>query len=223
MSTTTTPTDTDRSDSSTEYKYVVVRTDGTHTFDYETRHEAIGAAAIYGGSVVPIVESCLVHFSNAGPTHLGNKYYGDRQIIPTTHGKTRIDRIDIVRQVNGNTQETVESYWRVACPECYREFESEDGSEDARGEVIDRMLECCDIEWFPPSDWVDNCEICGSDHRGEYNCEPPAWREPFPGVECDYTCVRCGWSGPGKDLQGPNGECPECDSAAVQPTGETDG
>ncbi|WP_246998408.1 hypothetical protein [Halosolutus gelatinilyticus] len=49
--------------------------------------------------------------------------------------------------------------------------------------ILDAMHACCGAERFPPSDRVEDCEICGSDHRGEYNCSPPAHREPCPGAD----------------------------------------
>lgn len=216
MSTTTNPA-ADSPEASTEYKYVVVGTG--NPFDCETRHEAVGKLARYDTAerIVPIAESCLVRY-NRYPEHLGNKHYSDRQTYATTHGTTQIDRVDVVRMVNGNQQDTLESHWTVDCPVCRRTFESDDAAEDARLPLLDEMHACCGTEWFPPSDWVDDCEICGDSHRGKYNCTALAWRDGFDGLEGDESCscAKCGWDGSGEGLLGPRGECPECESRAVR-------
>lgn len=216
MSTTRETAAGDSADASTEFKYVVLGT--SVPFDRETRHEAVGELAIHDGAdrVVPIAADCLGR-QHRNPVHLGNKHYGDRRYLATTHGAVRIDREDLVRFVNDTRQDVVETTWTATCPDCHREHSVDGAGEDARSELIDEVLECCDdVEWFPPSDWVENCEICGSDHRGAHNCEPPAFRDPFPGVDETYRCAACGWDGDGEELQGPNGECPDCDSPAVQ-------
>lgn len=189
----------------------------------DTRHEAVGDLAKYGDwdrhAVVPIVDRCLVSQATSitvGPRHLGNQYYGDRDYVATKHGAVRIEREDLVRFVNGNRQDVVESEYYADCPVCGRRVSVDGGDEAARSDLIDKLLEHCGTEWFPPSDWVEDCDICGEDHRGEFECSPPAFRSPFPGTDQDYACARCGWDGHGEDLTGPNGECPNCDSAAVR-------
>lgn len=99
---------------------------------------------------------------------------------------------------------------------CGRRVSVAGGGEAARGDLITQVLDHCGTEWFPPSDWVADCDICGEDHRGEFGCFPPPRRQPFPGVHEDYECARCGWTGHGEDLSGPDGECPTCDSPAVK-------
>lgn len=204
----------------TNYQYVVV---GTGTAPaYDTRHEAVGACARYDADrVVAVAESCCGRL-HRNPEHLGNKYFADRRRIPTTHGVASIDRVDVVRMVNGTQQDTLESHWEIQCPVCYRTHETDDGSEAAREDALEMVHECCGAAWFPPSDWVSDCGICGGDHRGEFNCDPPARRNPFPGVGRAYRCVPCGWGGPGTDLEGPDGKCPECGSPAVEPVGESE-
>lgn len=189
----------------------------------DTRHEAAGDLAKYGdwedGDIVPITESCLVNQPTSmivGPIHLGNKYYGDSDYLATKHGAVRLEREDLVRFVNGNQQETVESTWYGDCPVCLRRVSVDGPGEGARSDLISQVIDHCGTEWFPPSDWVEDCDICGDGHRGEFECRPPGSRTPFPGVDEDYTCARCGWDGHGEDLTGPNGQCPNCDSPALK-------
>jgi len=211
---------TDTSETST-YRYVV--TAGA-TPDYETRHEAIGALARFGDweadEVVPITESCLTRLHRY-PEHLGNKYYGDRDYLATTHGPVRLNREDLVRFWNDAQQEVVETTWEADCPVCYQTHRVEGPGEDARSDLITAVLGCCDAEWFPPADWVADCPVCGTSHRGVFECRPVAYREPFPGVEKPYACARCGWDGEGSALTGPGGECPNCESTAVQVVSES--
>jgi Zn finger protein HypA/HybF involved in hydrogenase expression len=188
----------------------------------DTRHEAIGDLAKHGDwerdDVVAITENCLVDWDHAGPVHLGNRYYGDRRYLATKHGAVRIEREDLVRFVNDTRQDVVESTWYADCPICGRRVSVDGGSEAARSDLIQQVLDHCGTEWFPPSDCVEDCDICGDDHRGEFACTPPSLRTPFPGVDEDYACARCGWDGRGDELTGPDGECPNCDSTAVEVT-----
>jgi hypothetical protein len=199
-----------------DFKYVYPGIVG----ERDTRHEAIGDLAKYGDweryDVVAITENCLVDWQDNGPRHLGNEYYGDRDHLATKHGAVRIEREDLVRFVNGNRQDVVKSEWYADCPICGRQVSVEGSGEGARSDLISKVLDHCGTEWFPPSDWVEDCEICGEDHRGEYNCPPPGMRTSFPGVDEDYACAHCGWDGTGHDLPGPDGECPNCDSPAVE-------
>lgn len=207
----------DASDKSqqTAFKYVYTGIIG----ERDTRHEAVGDLAKHNdwetNDVVAITENCLVRW-DTGPTHLGDKHYSDRDYFATKHGAVRIERVDLVRFINGNRQEVVESEWRADCPICGRRVSVDGGSEAARSDLTTQILEHCGTEWFPPSDWVADCSICGDDHRGKFACRPPALRTPFPGVDEDYACARCGWDGHGEALQGPNGECPNCNSGAVE-------
>lgn len=187
--------------------------------DYDTRHEAVGVLAKHGAAddeVVAIAENCLVRWQDNGPEHLGDKHFGDRRKLATTHGAVSIDHEALVRTWNGDEQGVVESSWVIDCPVCFRTHKSDEGTEEARGDLIDEVLACCGAEWFPPSDWVEDCDVCGDSHRGEFGCSPPGLREPFPGVDEAYACAQCGWDGRGDGLQGPNGECPNCDSGAVR-------
>lgn len=146
---------------------------------------------------------------------LADATWGDRTRMLTSAGVVDLEDVSLIEHVNDRQGEVQEHYHRATCPECFHDHRR-DGGEDARRELIDALLECCGIEWVTPSDYVTDCDICGDGHRGRYNCTPPSGREPFPGVDEDYACAACGWSGHGGDLQGPFGECPDCDSPAVQ-------
>jgi len=203
----------------TEFKYVYPGIIG----ERETRHEAIGDLAKHGNwerhNVTPITENCLMsatYSTTVGPRHLGDEYYLDRDYLATKHGAVRIEREDLVRFVNGSRQDVVESEWYADCPICGRRIAVAGGDEAARSDLITQILKHCGTEWFPPSDWVEDCDVCGEDHRGEFECRPPGLRTPFPGIDEDYRCARCGWDGHGEDLNGPDGECPDCDSPAVE-------
>lgn len=207
-----------------DFRYVLT----THNFDYDTRHEAVGDRARFGDAdtdeVVPIHEDCLVDPAvdriTVGPRHLGNEYFGDRETFPTTHGAVAIDQVSLVRVRNGNTKEVVESHWEISCPICDTTHESDSGSEDGRREVIDSALACCGAEWFPPSDWVEDCSICGGSHRGEFGC-PPLLDHDRQDVPDDgrFTCRSCGENGEMNDLWG-IGSCPACDSGALEVSGD---
>lgn len=200
----------------TEFTYVYPGIVG----ERDTRHEAVGDLAKYGDwerhDVVAITEHCLVRWQDNGPTHLGDKYYGDRDYLATKHGAVRIEREALVRFVNGTRQDVVEAEYVADCPICGRRVSVAGDDEAARSDLITQVLDHCGTEWFPPSDWVEDCDICGGDHRGEFGCRPPGRRQPFPGVDEDYACARCGWTGHGEALSGPDGGCPTCDSPAVK-------
>lgn len=149
-------------------------------------------------------------------THLGDELYGDRHQMATDNGILSIDQVVLKEIVNNHKESVREAYWRATCPVCYREHEVDGGGEDAREKAIDSALECCDSEWLPPQDWVEDCSICGEDHREVRNCVPPSRRDPFIGADADYRCAVCEWDGPGDELTGPRGTCPECGSTAVQ-------
>lgn len=219
MSTEVKPGDCEQDTGTSSFKYVYPGMVG----DRDTRHEAVGDLAKHGDwdrhDVVPITENCLVRQVTSitvGPRHLGNEYYGDRDYLATKHGAVRLNREDLVRFLNGNEQETVETEWYADCPICGRKVSVDGMGEAARSDLITRVLDHCGTEWFPPADWRDDCGICGDDHRERHGCRPPARRDPFPGVDEHYQCADCDWGGHGENLQGPNGECPDCDSPAVQ-------
>jgi uncharacterized OB-fold protein len=202
------------------FRYTARTLDTTH----ETRHEAIGALACYGDwesdSVAPISESCLVRrwgTTFVGPDHIGDKYFDERQYMATTHGVAQIDQVSLVRRVNNHTEKVVNSWWEIECPVCGFTHEIDGSSEDARREAIDVMLDCCDIEWQPPSDWIEDCEICGDSHRERHDCTCLSHREPFPSPDSHrYDCAECQWTGDGDDLHGPAGFCPDCGTSAVR-------
>lgn len=205
-----------RRDTMAKFKYIYRGMIG----ERNTRHEAIGDLAKHGdwknGEVVTITENCLVDWQDNGPVHLGDKHYSDRDFLATKHGAVRIEREELVRFVNGNRQEVVKSEWYANCPLCGRRITVEGGDEATRSELITQVLDHCGTEWFPPSDWVEDCEVCGENHRGEFECRPPGLRMPPPGEDEDFTCAWCGWKGRSEDLMGLGGKCPNCDSPAVK-------
>jgi hypothetical protein len=84
----------------------------------DTRHEAIGDLAKHWDwdryDVVPITDNCLVGQVTSlrvGPRHLGDEYYNDRDYLATKHGAVRIEHEELVRFVNNNRQDVVESKW----------------------------------------------------------------------------------------------------------------
>ena len=142
--------------------------------------------------------------------------YDSREKVATDEGVFRIKRVTITKTV-GNKEEIIDSYWQAECPVCYRTHETDSPSEDVRTDLIDTVCGCCGAEWLPPSDWVEDCEICGTSHRESRDCKPLSMREPFPDPdEHRYECSECGWSGEGDEFGNPDGYCPECDSAAVR-------
>lgn len=217
-------TESDGTDSATEFAYVVVSS-AVPNFDYDTRHEAIGVVAVHGNwhadAVVPVVTGCLVRWGDAGPRHLGDQYYDDRDYLATTHGAVRIECEEVVRKTNGEATEVVESRWFADCPICGREHDTDEATEDARSDLFEAVLDCCGAEWVPPSDWVWDCPVCGRDHRGEFGCPPVAHhgncKVPV-NVDDPVQCLACGWDGAGGDLSGV-GRCPGCQSGAVEVSG----
>ena len=142
--------------------------------------------------------------------------YEDREKVATDEGVFRIKSVTIMKTV-GTKEELLDSYWQAECPVCYRTHETDDHSEDVRTDLIDQVCECCGAEWLPPSDWIEDCEICGTSHRESRDCKPLSMREPFPDPdEHRYECAKCEWSGEGDEFGNPDGYCPECDSAAVR-------
>lgn len=141
--------------------------------------------------------------------------YEDREKVATDEGVFRIEQVTVMKTV-GTKEEILDSYWQAECPVCYRTHETDSQSEDVRSELAEDVYDCCGAEWIPPSDWVEDCPACGTGHRESYGCIPVSAREPFPGVDEDYECIDCGWDGHGSDLQGPDGECPDCDSRSVR-------
>lgn len=207
-------------DESGQFKY----TARTLITTYDSRHEAVGDLVRYGDwqtdSVVPISENCLVQQPGTifvGPDHIGDKHWSDRTKVPTTGGVTNIDHVSLVKQVNGTEASVEESWWATDCPVCHTRHEVQGADEDSRGEAIDQMLACCGVEWVPPTDWLEECSICGDSHRESSECTRLSMREPFPDPESHtYDCAECEWSGGGADIQGPDGLCPDCGTASVR-------
>lgn len=151
----------------------------------------------------------------AHPECVADACYESREKVATTEGVFRIKPVKITKKV-GTKTEVVDSYWQADCPVCYTTHETDSRSEDVRTDLIDDVCDCCSAEWMPPSDWIDDCEACGTSHRESHRCKPVSMREPFPGVEEDYECLDCEWDGRGTELQGPDGQCPECDAYSVR-------
>ncbi|ELZ96616.1 hypothetical protein [Haloferax sulfurifontis] len=153
----------------------------------------------------------------AHPQCVADDCFGKREPVATTEGVFRLERVTIKKFVGqGQKESLVDSYWQADCPVCYQTHESEESGEDARMELFGGVLDCCGAEWMPPAGWVEDCDICGDDHRGEFNCTPLSWRKPFPGIDNDYVCAECDTENHGSDLDGPNGACPECGSEALK-------
>lgn len=148
--------------------------------------------------------------------HIGDELYGDRFRIATTEGVLKIEQVSITVMTDGYSERVEDSWWRATCPVCRREHESDGPSEDERMVAIEAAHDCCGAEWLPPQDWIEGCEVCGEDHREYHECVPPSRREPFPGIDREYSCRECDWAGAGEDLQGPDGRCPECETTAVE-------
>lgn len=152
--------------------------------------------------------------------HLGDDLFGDRFQIATTEGILPIDSVRVLKQVNRREPKFERGFWRGTCPVCGREYEVEGGSEDDREDAWQAALDCCGAEWLPPTDWVDDCDICGDSHREKRGCTAIWIREPFPNPEShEYDCSECEWSGEVEDFGNHKGLCPECDSAAVRAIG----
>lgn len=211
------PQETATEHSDAEFKYVYQGMVG----ERDTRHEAVADLAKHGdwanNRVVAISENCLVHWDDNGPTHLGDDHYSDRDYLATKHGVVRLERESLVRFVNGNRQDTIESEWFAECPICRREVRVEGGDEAARSDLVSEVLDHCGTEWFPPSDWVEDCDICGSDHREAHGCRSPSLRAPeleHPVEAVD--CAECEFEGEPEDLNPPEGVCPDCGTTAVR-------
>lgn len=141
--------------------------------------------------------------------------YERRSLVATPEGSFKIKPV-IVKEIENGQEKVIDSFWRADCPVCYRTHESDEKTEEVRTDFIDQVTDCCDTEWLPPADWVEDCDICGGDHRGS-RCIPISRREPFPDPETHrYDCSECEWSGKGSDFEGPDGECPECGTRAVR-------
>jgi len=159
----------------------------------------------------------------AGPMYLGNQYYSDRNRVPTNYGVVRLDSETIWRFWNGAKQEIVGGHYEADCPCCYRTHTVEGTDDDARFELRETVLACCDdVEWQPPSDFLDPCGVCGHSHRERHDCTPPSFRDPKPDFDAPASCTECEWS---IDQLGEtpthSGSCPECGSAAVN-VGDSD-
>jgi len=156
--------------------------------------------------------------------HPGDEVYQDRRRMATTEGVMNIDMVTVEEIVNnGETKETVKTFWRANCPVCGVAHEQGPVSEEsAREEAWRSALNCgtlerCGAEWVKPEDYIEDCDICGDDHRERDGCTVLFLREPFPGPDSHrYSCSDCGWEGEGDDFDNHRGYCPECESAAVR-------
>lgn len=159
----------------------------------------------------------------AGPQYPGNLYYGDRDRIPTNYGTVNIDSETIQRFWNGSMQEVIGGHWEARCPCCYEDHVVEGTDDEARADLVDMVLECCDeVRWLPPSNYLDPCDVCGRSHREQHQCTAPAHRNPFPDADQPAECTECGWSiGRLQDAPTHDGSCPECESNAVKVGGDS--
>lgn len=153
-----------------------------------------------------------------GPMYRGNLDYGDRKRIPTNYGTVKMDSETLRRFWNGAEQEVVEGHWEARCPCCYTKHVIEGRTDQDRAELRGVVLDCCDeVRWLPPSDWVEDCEVCGRSHRDQHECTSPAHRDPFPDTSEPAVCTDCGFSvNELDDIGTHDGSCPECGSHAVK-------
>jgi hypothetical protein len=148
--------------------------------------------------------------------------YESRKLVATPEGSFEILPV-VVKEIENGKEEVLDAFWRAECPVCYRTHETDEQAEEVRTDLIDTVVSCCDTEWLPPADWIEDCDICGTSHRESRGCKKIAWREPFPHVEeHHFDCAECEWSG--DQPAGPDGTCPDCDTTAVRaiPTSEND-
>jgi predicted RNA-binding Zn-ribbon protein involved in translation (DUF1610 family) len=199
--------------------------DNTYTFvlpnthlKTDTRHNAIGIAAKHGLSpseVHPIRVEYITRLHNQ-PEHIGNTKYNERNRIPTTAGVVSVETETLVRKKNGATQEVVKSSVKAKCPICFQTHtvETKDG-EPNRSELVDKLLECCNIEWIPPADYLDPCPICNHSHREKHKCRPLISRDQEISNQ-QAECNPCGWTiDSASNIPTVDGSCPNCGSAAV--------
>lgn len=140
--------------------------------------------------------------------------YQRRSLVATTEGSFKVKPV-VVREVEAGTESVLDSFWRAECPVCHRTHETDEKAEDIREEFVEAVTDCCGVEWLPPADWVEDCDICGASHRESSGCKKLLWREPFPSAdEHRYDCAECDWSG--DRPAGPDGVCPECGTTAIR-------
>lgn len=152
-----------------------------------------------------------------GPQYPGNLAYGDQRQIPTNYGTVGIDNETIWRFWNGAKQEVIGGHWEARCPCCYTKHTVDGTSDDARADLVDAVLDCCDeVRWLPPSDYLDPCPVCNRTHRERNECTAPAYREPVPDAEAPAECTDCEWTTNRLGDAGTHdASCPECGSNAV--------
>lgn len=142
--------------------------------------------------------------------------YERRELVATPEGSFKIQPV-VIKEIVDGSYRIIERFWRAECPVCHRTHETDEKAEDDRTDLVDTVTACCDTEWLPPADWIEDCEICGTSHRESRDCKPLSMREPFPDPdEHTYECSQCEWSGEADEFGNPDGYCPECDSAAVR-------
>jgi len=144
--------------------------------------------------------------------------YEDRELVATTEGTFRIKPVAVIEK-EGREEQVIESYWRADCPMCWQTHETESQDEALRGDLVEQVIDCCDpVEWLPPKDYIEDCDICGDDHRKSGGCTVLSRREPFPRPENhEFECADCDWSGStAEDFDTHTGRCPECGTAAVR-------
>lgn len=153
-------------------------------------------------------------YDHAG-NHLGDKCFGVRECIATTAGVLRVEQVTIKEIVGGYEEKTLDSFYRAQCPDCGMEYESDEPTEDAREQTWNEAMDCCDAEWVPPSDWVEDCGICGGDHRGELGCRSLFDRDRSVDEDDEVACRECkSFEDTAKQTR--RGRCPECNSGALE-------
>lgn len=141
--------------------------------------------------------------------------YETRKKVATTEGVFTVEST-VVKKFVGDSEEVLDSFWQADCPVCFQTHESEETDEEARSALIEDVIDCCDAEWLPPEDYVENCDVCEMGHRESRDCFPVFCRDPVPDLDDHFECSECGWDGSGPELGGASGQCPECESRSVQ-------
>lgn len=158
-------------------------------------------------------------YAYSAPVHTGciaNHCYEHREKVATTRGVIEIKPVTVTKEI-GNAEKVIDSYWQTECPVCYQTHSTDTQRENIRSELIDTACSCCDAEWLPPTDWIDNCNVCNNSHRESDGCRPIIMRTPFPDPETHtYNCSECEWSGSEDEFNNFKGRCPGCGSTAIE-------
>lgn len=203
-------------DENERYRYVLPNI----PFEAETRHEALELAVFFDKSIHDITAIRTTKLSTAlvnRPEHLGDKHFEDHDVVATTYGPAEIDRHSTVKFINDERQQELDSHFEITCPNCNTTHRSDGTDKTDRVQLIETLFECCEVEWFPPSDWRENCAVCGDSHRGDYCTRLDKRDTSINNPETHtYTCHTCSWDGSYDELD--QLWCPDCGSPSIEPT-----